>query len=66
VHKGLQDSSQKQRQDHKRAEMAEQRRSTTSIQKQYPANQTQMNKQFFGEASDKKLIMYVQNTETGP
>jgi len=35
------------------------------IQKQYPTKQKQMNKQFFGEATDKKQLTYVLNKETG-
>jgi len=35
------------------------------IQKQYPTKQRQMNKQFFGEATDKKQLTYVLNKETG-
>ena len=35
------------------------------IQKQYPTKQKQMNRQLFGEATDKKQLTYVQNKETG-
>ncbi len=35
------------------------------IQKQYPTKQKQMNKQFFGEATDKKRLPCVVNKETG-
>ncbi len=35
------------------------------IQKQYPTKQKQMNKQFFGEATDKKQLTCVVNKETG-
>ncbi len=35
------------------------------IQKQYPTKQKQMNKQFFGEATDKKRLTCVLNKETG-
>ena len=35
------------------------------IQKQYPTKQNQMNKQFFGEATDKKQLTCVLNKETG-
>ena len=35
------------------------------IQKQYPTKQKQMNKQFFGEASDKKQLTCVLNKDTG-
>ncbi len=35
------------------------------IHKQYPTKQRQMNKQFFGEATDKKQLTYVLNKETG-
>ncbi len=35
------------------------------IQKQYPTKQKQMNKQFFGEATDKKQVTCVLNKETG-
>ena len=35
------------------------------IQKQYPTKQKQMNKQFFGEATDKKQLTCVLNKETG-
>ncbi len=34
------------------------------IQKQYPTKQKQMNKQFFGEATDKEQLTCVQNRET--
>ena len=35
------------------------------IQKQYPTKQKQMNKHFFGEATDRKQLTCVLNKETG-
>ena len=36
-----------------------------AVQKQYPTKQKQMNKQLFGEATDRKQLTCVLNKETG-
>ncbi len=65
MHKGPQDSSQKQRQDHKRAEMAERRGSTTTHTEAIP-NKAKTDKQaVLWRSSDKKQLTCVQNKETG-